>query len=466
MSKQLRYKQPPAIHTCTLCQYDGVSERHTSYTVPIKIAHEQTDMRNSNGMLVAGEIINPIEIEGLDFGDMSHFNLVASYHKNKQENLPPTMIFCGDTQSLLYAPNQESKSWVVHKGFKAQSYALYNQDDTNYIILPGIEEDLVSFDGAELVSHPIGHTFHHLTSHKMRLFGCKARDNKLYFSDDFQPYNWNAALYEGGYLSLPAENGEIISLISFGDWLVVAQERGLSKLSAYIDQTDFVLKYINIENDIIPGSVVDCKDRVVYCSSSGIGIFDGYENKIYFRELAEKLQGKQISGSYADGKCYFSLLDKQNGGLDTKILVIDLVSMNYYFMSNGGGNALAMVRSRGKKYIINYFTDSDLAESRGNGLYYIADRALPDSMVWKSGKVDFGVYGADKLVRAIVFGGKSKLRFKIVCDGTSYWYDIHQKRRLNINLKGRVFEFELRPFGRDICIPPPRIDYQVLEYYE
>lgn len=463
--KNIAYKKSPYVYKKELCRYNGISEDFYSTSLPVEICEEQTNLQEKNGVLMQSQGIAEFDMSKyIDFWFFPAFNQMAVHYKKGEETLSPTMILTLNEKLIMYKPNSTGQvSFTVKIGSTAKSYATYEEEGVSYVIFPGKKNDLLSFDGDNYVEHPIGHNFHHICNHYMRLFASEKDSNVLYFSDDFAPYNWNISIDEGGYIAMPPELGAITQIISFGETLIVVQERGLSKVNAIGDQSEFSVKHINIENDILSNSVVDCMDRIAYCSSAGIGFFNGYESKIYFRELASKLKDRKVYGEYLEGKCYFSLMSEDEGYIKTEILVIDIASMKYHFMSNEHGNAIKMVRTKNKKYIFNYFTDQKLRDIRENGLFYLTEEKEPKEMVWRSGMLDFGKTGVDKLVRNIVFGGKTRIGLKVVCDGEKYTYNVDKERRVQVNLRGREFQFEIQPQGYEVALPPPIIEYQIVE---
>ena len=84
--------------------------------------------------------------------------------------------------------------------------------------------------------------------------------------------------------------------------------------------------------------------------------------------------------------------------------------------------------------------------------------------MWQRDKsIDFGNSADFKLLRRIEFGGNTIIDLKIAVDGKNYFFNITNKRSQLLNLKGKEFEIEIAPKGRNINVPSPVIEYSVLE---
>ncbi len=463
MSKRISYIRPPKIYRSLLAIFDGVSEEVYSTTLPVKIAEIQENLSEQNGALVQTMKLNKVQVKKFNTASHKAYRLLAVHYKKNQEDMPPTMLLgSSDGTVLVKTVNSEVVMTQDAIVFPTSNYMNFQLEGVSYIIMPDSENNLISYDGETFEYHSIGHSFEHVINHDMRAFASKKGESVLYFSDDFDPYNWKTSIEEGGYINMSGENGDITDILSINQSLIVVQERGMSKVSAFTDQSEFIVKCINIENDIIPNSVVSAVDRLIYCSSMGIGLFNGYESKIYCRELASKLKGKKINGTYLDGKCYFNLYDDSaTGGVE--ILVIDISTMKYHFIAHETGNNIATIRNGANKNIITYYSSDDILQEDKNYIYYLSSNTAPSNMLWRSGDIDFGKSGVYKVIKNIIFGGESKILFRIICDGESYSYNVGEERRVLVNLRGREFQFEMKPQGHKIKVPSPIIEYQLIE---
>jgi hypothetical protein len=126
-----------------------------------------------------------------------------------------------------------------------------------------------------------------ICTHKGRMFAVRRTPaSRVWFSDVMDVTNWNVSLTEGGYIDLDADVGNILKLISLGEYLYVFCENSVWKISAYGDQRSFVVvKVLETAGRIAYGSVVLGGGYVYYMTDAGFFRFDGYNAKRILTEL-------------------------------------------------------------------------------------------------------------------------------------------------------------------------------------
>ena len=463
MTKSISYIRPPKSYRTNLAEFNGMSEEIYSTSLPVKLAILQENLAEKNGALVGAMSVKELDIEGIESISNEPYKLFASHYKKGEKDIKPTLILGTATRTLIVKPTELGIAVTTSdRLFPSSSYMDFELESIPYSMFPDNSNNLVSYDGTSFVSHTIGHSFKKICNHNMRAFACKEGSNTLYFSEDFNPYNWNISIDEGGHINLPGENGDITDIISINQSLIVMQESGISKVTAYTDQSEFTVNNINIENDIIANSAVSAIDRIVYCSSMGIGVFDGYESRIFCSEIASKIMDKTVSSAYLDGKCYFNLCDNKVNNSAAQILVIDVATMKYHFITHKSGERLICLRNGIDKAIVTYYGSDEIMSTGKNIIHILTDEVLSNDMIWRSGEIDFGQSGVYKIIKNIIFGGTSSIYFRIKCDGESYSYNVKGERRMLINMRGKEFQFEMKPQGSDIKIPSPIVEFQIL----
>lgn len=119
----------------------------------------------------------------------------------------------------------------------------YNYKSNDVLLLSS------AFDGLYLIKDNMALVcdkapkFTSVAVHNERVFGTVSGvNNQVWFSDDFDPANWNVSLTEAGYINFADDLGQAIKAVSFQGYLFVFREYGIMRLTAYGDQSDFVLK--------------------------------------------------------------------------------------------------------------------------------------------------------------------------------------------------------------------------------
>ena len=148
-----------------------------------------------------------------------------------------------------------------------------------------------------------------MTVHNERLFVTVQDDPyTLWFSDDLDPTNWNVSLTGAGFIKFTDERGKLLNLISFGGYLYIFREYGISRVSAYGEQTEFSITHLFTPSGrIYEETVILCGDRIMFCSSDGIFSFDGANavRVLYCLDGYFKVKPNACAGFY-DGKYYVS----------------------------------------------------------------------------------------------------------------------------------------------------------------
>jgi hypothetical protein len=139
--------------------------------------------------------------------------------------------------------------------------------------------------------------------HNERLFATEGgQKTTLWFSDDFNPLNWSVSLEDAGYIDLRDDRGSLLKVVSFDGYLYVFRNYGITRITAYGDQTAFSVDGITASaSRIIPESICVCGDRIVYLAEDGFYSFSGGTPV----RIMEKLDGLNFSDkSTAKAKYY------------------------------------------------------------------------------------------------------------------------------------------------------------------
>lgn len=146
-----------------------------------------------------------------------------------------------------------------------------------------------------------------MTVHNERLFVTVQNDPyTLWFSDDLDPTNWSVSLTGAGFIKFTDERGKILNMISFGGYLYLFREYGISRMNAYGEQTDFAITHLFTPSGrIYENTVTLCGDRIMFCSSDGIFSFDGANavRLLFCLDDYFKVNPDSCAGYY-DGKYY------------------------------------------------------------------------------------------------------------------------------------------------------------------
>ena len=266
-----------------------------------------------------------------------------------------------------------------------------------------------------------------MCSHNDRVFAVLSLDEyKLYFSDDFDPANWNISLQEGGYISFTEEMGKIVKVLSFGGYVYIFFEHGIRRLAAYIDQTEFTLReaYLSVGR-IAKDSVVICGDRILFAASDGVYSFDGVGVKKILTAI-EGLFSKDRSDAFAafhNGKYYLACsLDMDSEIAEgTNSLVIYDIWQNTHEIAHDIG--LRFMLPLDTENISGVLTETKYPVS----FLGLLDRSgkvdsTATQKVWLSPVTTLGKSGGRKLLREISLRCEGEVTLRVILNGVTSAY--------------------------------------------
>lgn len=158
--------------------------------------------------------------------------------------------------------------------------------------------------------------------HYERLFAVVGGErNRLAFSANLDPTNWKADLSNGGFIDMQDERGALQKVITFNDYVYVFRDYGVSKVSAYGDQTDFSVSQLFVSSVKLYGNTVTvCGNKIMLLTRDGIHSFDGYSThklNLGIDDLFKNVENNNACGVYYKNK--FLLACKLNFNDDEKV---------------------------------------------------------------------------------------------------------------------------------------------------
>ena len=311
--------------------------------------------------------------------------------------------------------------------------------------------------------------------HYERVFAIEeGKRNKLVFSANLDPTNWDISLDEAGYIEIVDDRGCLQKVVSFNDYVYIFKEYGISRLSAYGDQAEFSLSSMYVTSGKIYGnSVCVCGDRIIFLSRDGIYSFNGYSatklslniesmfeenndeccsayhNGKYYLGCRLKYDDNETIGceGYSEGYINNSLieLDLKTGditltrGVDLK----DMCSIEYETV-----NKLAVIFNNEHKKVLGQIDNS--------GTIF----GTPLKKVWTSPYTNLGYANKVKKIEKFSLVTKHNCKVVIKTNLESKIFEIEGKNSTSTiypNLKGEMFQFSIETDGDLSDIASPEI---------
>lgn len=355
----------------------------------------------------------------------------------------------------------------------------YRLNGLDVVIASSSKDVMWVFDGAaepyRVESAP------HISSmaiHYERLFASAGNEgNSLWFSDDLDPTVWDINLESAGFIEMADERGALLKVISFLDYLYVFREFGISRVSAYYDQTQFsVSQLFTAAGRISPESVVLCGDRIIFLASDGVYAFDGLSATRIMPELKSALVDRgKASACYYEGcyylACYMDYKDgvevmceRQDGFVNNTIIKYDIKGKSVQVTRGLDIMSFAAVKTGFGEIL------TAALKSGGTGRVYIVDRsgamdgeALPK--VWTSPYSDLGRADSVKTVTAMYVRSKQDCTVVLKADGAEYRYKVSggdRVSRIKTTVGGRLFACSFLADNCEVFISRPVIQLKTM----
>lgn len=301
---------------------------------------------------------------------------------------------------------------VEFDGIEAVQYRLNSHD---VLLISAVDKPLFIWDGMYLNECYGSPVVSSMALHYERLFVIDRREpTKIFFSDNLDITNWNFGSEEGGFIELLDERGELNKVVSFGNYLYIFREHGISRVTAFGDQSEFaVIGLFTASGRIFPSSIAKCGNCIMFLASDGLYTFDGYDctKRVTNLEGLIKPDDNCVS-AYFDGKYYLACkMDFADGAqvgdehpLNTTnaLIVFDVTSgevtlsrgMNITFMNSCTFN--------GHDFIMAHAHEGGEIARCGKLL------DTPLEKLWRGALTDLGMPDRTKSVREVYTDGKSE----------------------------------------------------------
>lgn len=332
----------------------------------------------------------------------------------------------------------------------------YRLNGEDVIIFSSEKDNMVVWDGTnspyEVLNSP---NISSMAVHFERLFATvDGEKNSIWFSDDLDPTEWSISLDEAGFIELVDDRGALLKVVSFNDYIYIFREYGITRLSAFGDQTQFSCSNLYVSSGKIhPNSVCVCGDKILFLSSDGLFKFDGVDTTKILENISPgftNLDNENAVSCFHDSgyflACNFN--EKSNGHLNT-ILEIDTENFtlknifkgyDIKYITSITSTALNGVVAVLKKKSKNAFSVGFMVK---NGQYFDENT----KKVWKSQTTNIGDTYFKKVLRNIFISTDTPIIFKVVADGKTHEFSFSQnsqygKKSCIISANEFAFEIE------------------------
>ncbi len=352
------------------------------------------------------------------------------YQRRVNGNYADRLVVQTTTGAVYYTAIFEIDTWHLINGLTLSGKVCavnYNYNSKDVLLLIDEVSALKMLDGdtfTEIISAP---RFSSLAIHHERLYGTVNGDcNQVWFSDDFNPTNWNVNPTSAGFITFSDECGDVLKVVSFLNYLYIFREHGIFRMTAYGDQSEFALKKVFTETGrIYKSSIAMCGDRIIFLAEEGLFSFDGYDVSRIAYELPEIINKGYSFCAYHENKYYIAsrltMKDMPDTtGYNNALIEYDLINKAFAILT--GVEVCAMIPS-------NVHTSTELYLALKNKFKNCVGMVVKDGTVFgeQTTKVFFSpqnnmMSAKQKLIRQITFSTKTDVTLSVVIDDVKYDY--------------------------------------------
>lgn len=385
--------------------------------------------------------------------------LVSVYyfkHNDYEMGVSDDRIIAYASSGKVYSVSVSGGKFSVIDGLtfaKKPMGVCYNYNSRDVIIFSAEGEGIKIYDGERVVEVPDAPSVTSMCIHSERLFITSGGvDGALWFSDDFDPTNWSVSLTEAGFIDMSDDRGEMLCAVAFGGHVYVFRSYGVSRVTAYSDQSEFSVAQLLVScGKIYKDTVIVCGDSILFFASDGLYRFDGYSavkiSEPWFDYV--KIDHDKVKGVYYNGYAYYLVKLKTETGEIDGVLSITPDGRDYNFSAISVLDDLAVMSGESiyKLFAIERFTSKIYEVERGVGW---DGYAIP--MEWQSKQTDFGIKARQKTIKRVKFYADTSVTLTITVGNKKYEYALEPKNgvcEVYPYVKGERFSIKLYALGLD-----------------
>lgn len=317
--------------------------------------------------------------------------------------------------------------------------------------------------------------------HYERLFAVVGGEqSRLAFSANLDPTDWAEDLSSGGFIEMQDERGRLTKVVSFNDYVYVFREYGVSRVSAYGDQTDFNVSHLFISSVKLYGETVTvCGNKILLLARDGVHSFDGYSTKklqLGIDDLFKNVENDNACAVYYKNKfllaCKLNFNDGEKVGCENyeggftnnALLEIDL-STNEVSITRGVDIAsMLVIDDKNVAKVAVCFNGEHackLGEITNDGLLF----DVPLKKCWLSPKSNLGYPTKIKQIKECFIKTKTPCKIKIFTDKEEKEFCVkgsEVSQRVKLNMFGEQIQvgFESEQVG-ETYISCPQITLEI-----
>lgn len=393
------------------------------------------------------------------------------YYKYSKDNVADDRLVIQLVEgSFYYTRLLKSDAWHSFGALKLTGDVMavnYNYQGVDRMLICSQDNYLYVIEGAGVLYTETAPHFSCFAIHSERLFGgVNGGRPRLWFSDDFDPFNWRVSADEAGFITFDDEYGDILQLVSFGGHLYIFRQYAIFRLTAYTLQSEFTLKTVcSGLGKIVKNSVVMCGDKMVFAAGDSLYVFDGYDVKKLAPNIPKLKKTEGVSGAYLNDMYYLACRTSTRASsmVNDTILRYDFSTRQIAVFTACNALSLTTIRCNGNENV--FVTLQDAANQTKLGVMSADGKFMgtATTKTYASTVTHLGV-PAEKTVRSITLTATAALKVAVQIDDSQYSFDVtasYYPQTFIIEKKGSLVGVTLTSQAALPHIPPMTIEYSV-----
>lgn len=359
------------------------------------------------------------------------------------------MVYADDKKVYIAdAESDRTFTSVAQLTFTAPPVAVTYNYNGNDVIIFSCGSVMKVFDGTTV--HSIGDVpaVNSMCIHGERLFATETENTcSLWFSDDFDPLNWRVSLEEAGFIDLRDGCGSLLKVLSFGGYVYVFANYGITRISAYGDQRDFSAEKVAVSSGkIYRDSIVVCGDRVLYLAEDGFYSFNGSSCSKIARKVDNYINATpnlNAKGCYCNGIYYCTVKIKIENAEQDVLFCYKIADSSFWFMKNLNISDFTVMNGE-DKFCLLFLTKNQkyIGEQSKKAQLF----SVPLTKCWQSGKSDLGLNKEKTITKISLFTATNvSIIIKSECGARRINFCAGKSRQsVAVGLKGNIFTFKVQ----------------------
>lgn len=456
--------------------------------LPLKVATKMENLEYANGALTTGMGLSPLYLPHSDHPE-SQFRIIDQfpydverawlyrYYDPMGNDWSMIVAYCKD--KYLYTCFVQSFVTTVAKEsritFTTCPTAMnYRLDGKDVLILCNKTDGMVIWDANQAGQPPkVVANAPKISSMCVqfdKLFACLHGDkSQVWYSDDFDPTNWNVSLNEAGVISMVDEKGRLNKVLAFKDYVYIFRDYGISRISKTSKNTFAIQQLYQSNSRIFPESVVVAGDCMMMLMEDGLYSFDGLNYKKIELPLTSLLWGNNNShaeGVFHHGKYYLAcnLKDEeesaaQEDGYFNTLLEYDLETENICLLKGAKIVSLCACHNEVFSKLLVVCEENNkqvIAVLERNGKLF----NTPTVKLWQSPPIDLDQPDEDKYIKEIYLTSKYDCTMTITTEKEKVEYPIIGKQwsqTIPVKLKAKWFSITFTSNHQEVYLSSPTL---------